>query len=143
MELLFSEPSGPMFHYKPPTNESLGDEPLLSKTSIIDKNEFKIFHFAKHYDRHFILDDPLDDHYVETRPYSSIPGAGEGLYAKVDISKGTKFVIYSGFALSNENKDELKKVTEQLAEQGFRHDHPVMEAVWKYRLLNFMKNFKL
>jgi hypothetical protein len=33
-ELLFSEPTGPTFHYNPPTNESLGDEPLLGKKPI-------------------------------------------------------------------------------------------------------------
>jgi len=28
-ELKYSEPSGPTFHYKPPTAEDLGDQPLI------------------------------------------------------------------------------------------------------------------
>jgi len=34
-ELKFSDPTGPIFHYNPPTEESLGDESLLGIKKIL------------------------------------------------------------------------------------------------------------
>jgi hypothetical protein len=38
-ELLFSDPSGPTFHYNPPTMSSFGDQPLICKFKNLVKFE--------------------------------------------------------------------------------------------------------
>lgn len=80
MKLECTPPSGPFYHYDPPTKESLGDQPLLG--------------------------DPLDNRYVYVAP--SELGEGEGLFAKTDIPPHTAVALMSGFPYTNEEMDQLK-----------------------------------
>jgi hypothetical protein len=103
---------------------------LYESVILLKRNTGKFWQIGTYFG---IEGDPLDEYYVETRPYSSIPGAGEGLYAKVDIPKGTRFVLYSGFALRSENKDELQEKSRKFIELGLSPQNPEFEASWKYR----------
>ncbi|TRY64354.1 hypothetical protein TCAL_03641 [Tigriopus californicus] len=71
LELKFSEPSGPFFHFKAPTNETFGDQPLL--TDILD-------------DKYIIVKESKVEHEV----------ADEGAFATRDIPKSTTITLYSG-----------------------------------------------
>ena len=65
--LKLSQPHGPVFHYKEATNETFGDQPHLR--------------------------DPLDEKYVYVKD-STLPFAGEGLFAARDIPAKMNFVLY-------------------------------------------------
>lgn len=127
-ELKFSEPTGPMFHYDPPNEESLGDEPLIGI-----KMFYNFFFSHKTQAFSFFVADPLDDYYVEIRPYSEIPGGGEGSFAKVDIPKGTVFSIFSGYVYKAEHSNKLREKEQIMRDQGILSEDPRMLAVWMYR----------
>lgn len=71
VRIKFSKPSGPVFHYKPPTTRSFGDQPDVT--------------------------DPLDNKYVYSAPSIEMPIAGEGLFAAIDIPPHTTISLISGF----------------------------------------------
>jgi len=81
----------------------------------------------------FFVADPLDDYYVEIRPYSEIPGGGEGSFAKVDIPKGTVFSIFSGYVYKAEHSNKLREKEQIMRDQGILSEDPRMLAVWMYR----------
>lgn len=85
--------------------------------------------------------DPLDGHYVETRPYSGIPGAGEGLFAKVDIPEGTTLALYTGFVFRNEEQDKFNEKAGQLLRQGLSYEDPELDSMMKYRF-KYTSNFR-
>ena len=83
----FGTPEHPeiFYHYKPPTNQSFGDQPLVN--------------------------DEIGEEYLEIR---SIDGyKGEGLFAKVDIPQNTMIAQYGGFRITNGIKLEDKYVDPQ------------------------------
>ena len=74
-EIQFSTPAHPeiSYHYKPPNNQSFGDQPLVN--------------------------DEIGEEYLEIK---NIDGyKGEGLFAKVDIPPNTLIAQYGGFRITN------------------------------------------
>ena len=72
-KIQFAKPENPeiFYHYKPPTNESFGDQPLVN--------------------------DEIGEEYLEIK---NIDGyKGEGLFAKVDIPENTMISQYGGFRI--------------------------------------------
>jgi len=79
------------------------------------------------------LVDPLDDHYVEIHLNSSILGSGEGLFAKVDIPKGTIYAIISGYVIKEGDLNKLESEFDQLIKEGLKREDPRVLALSMYR----------
>ncbi|XP_040567892.1 uncharacterized protein [Lepeophtheirus salmonis] len=77
-EARFSEPEGPSYHYLPATNETYGDQPML--TDPLDK-------------KYYYLKKSNVDHEL----------ADQGVFASRDIEEGTIFALYNGLSLNSEN----------------------------------------
>ena len=77
--LKLSPPSGPAFHYDPPTTTSYGDQPSLT--------------------------DPLEKKYVHLEA-STVNVAGLGLFASRDIRKGDTIAVYGGYIAQPTNSTD-------------------------------------
>ncbi|XP_059084451.1 uncharacterized protein LOC131881575 [Tigriopus californicus] len=78
--LQFSEPSGPVLFYSPPTNISFGEGPQAI--------------------------DPFEAKWAEIRR-SNVHGGGEGVFAVRDVPSDQIFCLYSGFIYRNREEKEL------------------------------------
>ena len=105
--LQFSDPTGPVFHYEEPTNETLGDQPHLR--------------------------DPLDKKYVYLKDSVRFPIAGEATYAKRDVPPNTVFVLYGGRLLTEYQDTIFRQRMDKLIEEKGHRDHPDVIAMWKYK----------
>ncbi|QQP51883.1 Uncharacterized protein FKW44_013365 [Caligus rogercresseyi] len=109
-EAQFSEPDGPSYHYRRPTNATFGDQPHLP--------------------------DPLDKKYFTVKS-STIdhPLSSEGAFAIRDISAGTLMALYSGIILSNEEKKVFNEryETENRA-KGLDISEDEAHAYYKYHI---------
>ncbi len=105
--LQFSEPTGPVFHYEEPTNETFGDQPHLR--------------------------DPLDKKYVYLKDSIRFPAAGKATFAKRDVPANTVFVLYGGRLLTEDQDKILRAEQGQLMREKGHRDHPDVVAKWKYK----------
>lgn len=80
LELRFADPTGPFYHFKAPSNETFGDQPLL--TDILD-------------DKYLVVKQSNVEHEV----------ADEGAFATRDIPKGTTITLYSGMIFTKHQID--------------------------------------
>ncbi len=109
--LEFSQPKGPKFHYEPPTQNTLGDQPLLR--------------------------DPLDKKYVILKNSTRFPLAGEATYAARDVPKDTVFALYVGnlHRYANSNEDEILRNKDR--DTMIANDWDIQDQrsvdLWKYR----------
>ena len=61
--------------------------------------------------------DILDDKYVEVRASEAFPEAGDGLFAKADIPASIIFSLYSGHALTSEQRKQRSQELELWAKE--------------------------
>ncbi|XP_059086689.1 uncharacterized protein LOC131883271 [Tigriopus californicus] len=109
--LKFSSPTGPNFHYNPPTKNSFGDQPLLR--------------------------DPLDVRYVHLKPSEDLDNAGEGAFAKFDVPSETTFSLYSGRILNDTELTNLQsRQKAELKEKNLTNIQldAALQDLYKYRL---------
>lgn len=102
----FSQPNGPVFHYEEATNFTFGDQPHLR--------------------------DPLDEKYVYVKD-STIPFAGEGLFAARDIPANINFVLYGGFLF---NKEQMEIKNQKLKEEGEAKGWTEDDPMWHMQVQN-------
>lgn len=88
-EVQFSDPSGPMVFYSPPTNTSFGKGPQIP--------------------------DPYEEANVMLKE-SNVPNSGQGLFAKRDLIKDQKFCFYSGYLYRNDLELDIYKKRYELNE---------------------------
>ena len=103
---------GPIYHYKEATNISFGDSPQLR--------------------------DPLDKRYVYVKK-STIPNAGEGLFAKRNIPANINFVLYGGL-LFNERQMEIRNA--QLKKKAEKNKWTLDDPMWHMQSQNDVDLFK-
>ena len=78
--------------------------------------------------------DILDDKYVEVRLSEAFPEAGDGLFANADIPEATIFSLYSGLALTTEQRKTKSEELERWAnEQNLTKGDDEVTTHWKYR----------
>ena len=108
MNVRFSEPRGPTFHYGPPTKDYFGDQP---------------------HER-----DPLDKKYIYLGPSLEMPLAGEGAFAARDIPAGTMVALYGGRVMSEEEsrKVEVRYREELIEKRGLFPNSSEFIDTWKY-----------
>lgn len=98
MEVSFSNPSGPIIEYWPPSNTSFGAGPQVCRDQISSSVTNRIILTSL-----FQLPDPYESKHVEVVD-SSIPNSGQGLVAKTDLKNGTVVAFLSGFVYRNEEE---------------------------------------
>uniref|UniRef100_A0A0K2TBW1 SET domain-containing protein n=2 Tax=Lepeophtheirus salmonis TaxID=72036 RepID=A0A0K2TBW1_LEPSM len=107
-EARFSEPEGPSYHYLPATNETYGDQPML--TDPLDK-------------KYYYLKKSNVDHEL----------ADQGVFASRDIPKHTTIALYNGIVLRKSELDPYnQRCKDENNKKGIDLNSDEWHAYYKY-----------